>query len=90
MGKQKLSAKAAKAKAVRDLKAANSPDRKEKRADSQMKRRAAIKEHGPNWLNGKHYDHNTGKFTSATHNLGGTQNESLKDGTKAENEQSKK
>ena len=55
-----------------------------------MKRRAAIKEHGPNWLNGKHYDHNTGKFTSATHNLGGTQNESLKDGTKAEKKQSKK
>ena len=91
MGKQKLSPAAAKAKAVRDLKAANSPDRKEgKRADSQKKRRAAEKKHGPNWLNGKHYDHNTGKFTSATHNLGGTQNESLKDGTKAEKKQSKK
>jgi hypothetical protein len=90
MGKQQLSPAAAKAKAVRDLKAANSPDRKAKRADSQKKRRAAEKKHGPNWLNGKHYDHNTGKFTSATHNLGGTQNESLKDGTKAEKKQSKK
>ena len=33
MSKQKLSPKAAKAKAVRDLAAANSPARKEKRAD---------------------------------------------------------
>ena len=90
MGKQKLSAKAAKAKAVRDLKAANSPDRKEKRADSQKKRRAAVKKHGSNWLVGKDYDHNTGKFTSSSHNRGGTQAKSKKDGTKAERKQSKK
>ena len=37
MGKQKLSPKAAKAKAVRDLACANTDDRKAKRADSQMK-----------------------------------------------------
>ena len=90
MGKQKLSAEAAKAKAVRDLKAANSPDRKEKRADSQKKRRAATKKNGSNWLVGKDYDHNTGRFTSSSHNRGGTQAKSKKDGTKAERKQSKK
>lgn len=90
MGKQKLSPAAAKAKAVRDLKAANSPDRKAKRADSQKKRREAIKKHGSNWLVGKDYDHNTGRFTSSSHNRGGTQAKGKKDGTKAEKKQSKK
>ncbi len=47
MGKQKLSPAAAKAKAIRDLKAANSPDRKAKRADSQKNRREAEKK--PLW-----------------------------------------
>ncbi len=84
MGKQKLSPKAAKAKAVRDLKAANSPDRKRKRADSQKKRRDAEKKHGPLWLKGKDYDHNTGRFVSSSYNRGGTQSKSKKDGTKAE------
>jgi hypothetical protein len=46
MGKQKLSPKAAKAKAVRDLACANTDDRKAKRADSQMKRRKAVKNNG--------------------------------------------
>ena len=90
MGKQKLSPAAAKAKAVRDLKAANSQDRKAKRADSQKKRREAIKKHGANWLVGKDYDHNTGRFTSSSHNRGGTQAKGKKDGTKAEKKQSKK
>ena len=90
MGKQKLSPAAAKAKAVRDLKAANSTDRKAKRADSQKKRREAIKKHGSNWLVGKDYDHNTGRFTSSSHNRGGTQAKGKKDGTKAEKKQSKK
>jgi hypothetical protein len=53
MSKQKLSPKAAKAKAVRDLAAANSPARKEKRADSQKKRREAEKKNGKDWLKGK-------------------------------------
>jgi len=87
---QKLSPKASAAKKKRDLAAANSPDRKAKRADSQKKRREAIKKHGANWLVGKDYDHNTGRFTSSSHNRGGTQHKSKKDGTKAEKKQSKK
>ena len=90
MGKQKLSPKAAKAKAVRDLACANTDDRKAKRADSQMKRREAVKKHGANWLVGKDYDHNTKRFTSSAHNRGGTQAKHKKDGTKAEKKQSKK
>ena len=87
---QKISPKAATAKKKRDLKAANSADRKKKRADSQKKRREAVKKHGANWLVGKDYDHNTGRFTSSSHNRGGTQHKSKKDGTKAEKKQSKK
>jgi len=90
MGKQKLSAKAAKAKAVRDLAYANTPDREAKRADSQMKRREAIKKNGVDWLKGLHFDHNTGRFVKASHNLGGTQSKDKKDGTKAEKKQSKR
>jgi hypothetical protein len=82
--KQKLSPKATKAKAVRDLAVANSDDRKAKRADSQMKRREAIKKHSKEWLKGKDYDHNTGRFVSAHKNRGGTQSSDKKDGTKAE------
>jgi len=84
MGKQKLSPTAAKAKATRDLAAANSTDRKDKRADSQMKRREAVKKHGKYWLIGKDYDHNTGRFVSSHYNRGGTQSKGEKDGTKAE------
>jgi len=76
---QKLSPKAAAAKKKRDLEAA-----------SQKKRREAAKKHGKNWLVGKDYDHNTGRFTSSSHNRGGTQHKSKKDGTKAEKKQSKK
>ena len=74
MGKQKLSAKGAKDKAIRDLACANSTDRK----------------HGIQWLVGKDFDHNTGRFTSTKHNRGGTQSKGKKDGTKAEKKQSKK
>jgi len=88
MPKQKLSPKAAAAKKKRDLAAANSAGRKAKRADSQKKRREAIKKHGVNWLVGKDYDHNTGRFTSSSHNRGGTQSKDKKDGTKAEKKQS--
>ena len=84
MGKQKLSPKAAKAKAARDLACANTDDRKAKRADSQMKRRKAIKNKGLAFLLNKDYDHNTGKFVLSSHNRGGTQAKSKKDGTKAE------
>ena len=84
MGKQQLSAKAAKAKRIRDLAYANSTDRKNKRADSQMKRRDAIKKKGKAWLIGKDYDHNTCRFVLSSHNRGGTQSTNKKDGTKAE------
>ena len=84
MGKQKLSPKAAKAKAVRDLACANTDDRKAKRADSQMKRRKAINNKGLAFLLNKDYDHNTGKFVLSSYNRGGTQSKSKKDGTKAE------
>ena len=82
MGQQKLSAKAAKDKAIRDLACANTPDREKKRADSQKKRRAAKKR--GHQLAGKDFDHNTGEFTSIAHNRGGTQGAEPKDGTKAE------
>ena len=81
MGKQKLSPEAAIAKAKRDLRYANSRDREIKRAESQKKRRAA-KKNGQN-IEGKDYDHNTGRFVSSSYNRGGTQKGGT-DGTKAE------
>ena len=66
--KQKLSPVAKKAKAVRDLAAANTRDREIKRADSQLKRRAALKR-GVN-LKGKDYDHTKNKFVSVEANRG--------------------
>ena len=65
---QKLSPEAAAAKKKRDLKAANGNYRKKLRADSQMKRRAALKR-GVN-LKGKDYDHKDGKFKSVHANRG--------------------
>lgn len=80
MGKQKLSPKAAKAKKERDLRYANTRDREIKRADSAKRRRAAKKK-GQN-VNGKDFDHHTGRFVSASRNRagmhkngGGTKNE---------------
>ena len=64
----KLSKEAAKRKAVRDKKAAMTPDRKAKKAENQRKRRKAIK-HGEN-ISGKDYDHKTKKFTSIKNNRG--------------------
>ena len=88
MAKQKLSPEAAIAKARRDLRYANSRDREIKRADAQKKRRAA-KKCGRN-IDGKDYDHNTGKFTSVAHNRGGTQSKNKPDGTKQEKKQSRR
>ena len=68
MSKQRLSAAAAKAKAIRDLAYANSPARKAKRAYNQRKRRAAIKA-GIN-IEGKDWDHKDGKFKSVHANRG--------------------
>jgi len=86
MGKQKLSPEAAIAKAKRDLRYANSRDREIKRAESQKKRRAA-KKNGQN-IEGKDYDHNTGRFVSSSYNRGGTQKGGT-DGTKAEKRRNK-
>ena len=80
---QKLSPAAARRKAIRDLKYANSADRKKKRADAQMRRRNAIKDGRD--LTGLDFDHNTNRFTSVAHNRGGTQPRHMKDGTKSEN-----
>ena len=66
--KQKLSPSAAKKKAARDLAYANGPYKK-KRAQNQMKRRAALKK-GVN-LEGKDYDHTKKKFVSVKANRGG-------------------
>jgi len=79
---QDLSPQALRRKRIRDLKYANSRDREIKRADSQKRRRAALN-NGVN-LDGKDFDHNTGRFTSVSHNRGGTQPQHRKDGTKAE------
>jgi len=57
MAKQKLSIKAKAAKAKRDLKYAKTKSRKDKKAENQRKRRAAIKA-GKN-VKGKDYDHRT-------------------------------
>ena len=61
---QKLSPKAAKAKAERDLAYAKTPARKKKKAENPVKRREAAKEHGPNWLINKDYDHTKKRFVS--------------------------
>ena len=67
---QKLSKKAAEAKKKRDLAAANSEDRKTKRAENQKKRREAAKKYGANWLIGKDYDHTKKRFVSVKANRG--------------------
>lgn len=64
----KLSKLAAKRKAIRDKKAAMTPDRRHKKAENQRKRRKAIKE-GKN-IRGKDYDHKTKRFTSIKNNRG--------------------
>jgi hypothetical protein len=77
---QKLTLKARAAKAKRDLRYANSPARKKKRADSQKKRRAAKK--AGRSLTGKDYDHKDSKFKTVKKNRGndglGTKKESKK------------
>jgi hypothetical protein len=67
--KQKLSPKAAKDKAARDLATANTSRRSAMRAENQMKRRAALKQ-GVD-LTGKDYDHTKKKFVSVKANRGG-------------------
>ncbi len=80
--KQKLSPKAAEAKKKRDTAAANTPDRKAKRAENQRKRREAVKRHGVNWLLDKDYDHNRGRFVSVASNRGNKGEGTKKEGNK--------
>jgi len=74
---QKLSATAARMKAVRDLRAALTPRRSALKADSQKKRRKA-KKNGKD-LAGLDYDHKDGEFKTVEANRGndgeGTKNE---------------
>lgn len=68
MRKQKLSAKAAKAKAARDKACAMTPRRRKMKAENQRKRRAAKKK-GLN-VKGKDWDHKDGKWKSVKANRG--------------------
>ena len=68
MKKQDLSPQAAEAKAVRDLAAAKTADRKNKKAENQRLRRVALKK-GVS-LAGKDYDHSKSKFVSVKDNRG--------------------
>ena len=80
MGKQKLSARAKRMKAARDLAYANTPARKAKRAENQRLRRAAVKA-GKN-IDGKDFDHKTRKFKSVAANRGNDGNGTKKEGKK--------
>jgi hypothetical protein len=66
---QKLSATARRTKLARDLAAAKTPSRRNKKAENQRLRRAA-KKSGVN-LEGKDYDHTKNKFVSVKANRGG-------------------
>ena len=74
--KQKLSPKAAKDKAARDLDMAKSPARRAKKADSQKKRRKKT----PAYLKGKDYDHKSGSFKSVKANRGNDTEGTKKEG----------
>ena len=78
--KQKLSKKAAKAKAIRDKAIAMTPRRRKMKAENQRRRRAA-KERGMN-LNGKDYDHTKKRFVSVKANRGGHGKGTKKNNTK--------
>ena len=65
---QKLSPTAKRMKAIRDKKAAMTPDRRKKKAENQRKRRVATKA-GKN-IKGKDYDHKDKKFKSVKKNRG--------------------
>jgi hypothetical protein len=75
--KQKLSPKAAKAKAERDLAFAKTDQRRAKKADAQRKRRA-----NPGAAKGKDWDHKNSRWESPAQNRGndglGTKSESGK------------
>jgi hypothetical protein len=68
MAKQKLTPTARRMKKIRDKKAAMTADRRKKKAENQRKRRAA-KKAGKN-IEGKDYDHKSGRFKSIKANRG--------------------
>jgi len=68
MAKQILTPTARRMKAIRDKRAAMTPDRRKKKAENQRKRRAA-KKAGVN-IEGKDYDHKDNKFKSIRSNRG--------------------
>ncbi len=74
---QKLSPRARRAKAARDLLAAKTPNRRAKKAENQRLRRARIK--AGSSVEGLDYDHKDKKFKSVEANRGndgkGTKNE---------------
>ena len=78
----KLSAKAKAAKKKRDLKAAKTKVRKNKKADSQVKRRKYKKINGKNSLKGKDYDHKDKRFESVKANRGNDGKGTKKEGNK--------
>ena len=77
MAKQNLTPTAKRMKAARDKRAAMTPDRRKKKADNQVKRRAAIK--AGKDIKGKDYDHKDSKFKTIKANRGNDGN-----GTKKE------
>lgn len=68
MAKQKLSPKAKRDKAKRDLAIAKTPARRKKKAENQRKRRAA-KKNGKS-LTGLEWDHTKGQWASVKDNRG--------------------
>ena len=77
MAKQNLTPTAKRMKAARDKRAAMTLDRRKKKAENQVKRRAAIK--AGKDIKGKDYDHKDGRFKTIKANRGndgnGTKNE---------------
>jgi|TARA_R110002110_G_scaffold411225_1_gene635361 hypothetical protein len=65
---QNLSSTAKRMKAIRDKRAAMTPDRRKKKAENQRKRRAATK--AGKSVQGKDYDHKDKKFKSIKKNRG--------------------
>jgi len=88
--KQKLSAEAAKAKAIRDLACANTPKRKKARAENQKFKRAHEKKNGKGSTKGKDVDHKSGKLKSVKNNRGNDGEGTKKEGKKKYKDPNKK
>ena len=68
--KQKLSPEAARRKAARDKRIAMTPRRRRMKAENQRRRRKATK--NGQYVKGKDYDHNRGRFVSEKTNRSAT------------------